>query len=207
MSLANDIDQILPQLQCRQCGFKGCQPYAQALADNETSIDRCLPGGKRVLRMLADRLNQDPTIYEADMVQREQQSMLAKINHDACIGCRKCIQVCPQDAIAGAEGRNHAVLNVACHGCGLCVPACPMDCVSLVPVKKPVDQGVIAPYHRERHEQVVASRQQKIESLGKAHQVAKKMGSDARMTKKNRLLYMQEARMRLERKHNEPVTT
>ena len=54
------------------------------------------------------------------------------IDEDACIGCTKCIQVCPVDAIVGANKLMHTVLSAECSGCELCIPACPVDCIAMI---------------------------------------------------------------------------
>ncbi|MEQ9208438.1 MAG: RnfABCDGE type electron transport complex subunit B, partial [Pseudomonadales bacterium] len=33
--IVEQIDKLLPQTQCGQCGFPGCRPYAQAIASGE----------------------------------------------------------------------------------------------------------------------------------------------------------------------------
>jgi electron transport complex protein RnfB len=58
---------------------------------------------------------------------------LAVIDEAKCIGCTKCIDVCPVDAIVGATGHMHTVLNDLCIGCDLCLPPCPVQCISLTP--------------------------------------------------------------------------
>jgi electron transport complex protein RnfB len=60
--------------------------------------------------------------------------VLAAIDEAVCIGCRKCLDVCPVDAIVGARKLMHTVLTAECNGCGLCVPPCPVDCIALLPV-------------------------------------------------------------------------
>ena len=55
---------------------------------------------------------------------------LVYINPEACIGCTICIQKCPVDAIAGAEGFLHTVIVDECNGCGICVSSCPVDCIT-----------------------------------------------------------------------------
>ena len=207
MSTQDKINDVLPQLQCKQCGFGGCKPYAAALAAKQTSIDRCLPGGVSTLRHIAGIVGEDASIYEADLSQRAQPQMTAVIQHDACIGCRKCIDACPQDAIVGAMNRNHAILSSACHGCGLCVPACPMDCVSLVKVNMPVSQAVMAPLHRQRHEQLQKRIASSNAQKAKVHAQAKQQGANTKVTKRNRLLYIQEARQRLQGRSDEQAAT
>jgi electron transport complex protein RnfB len=54
------------------------------------------------------------------------------IREAECIGCTKCIQACPVDAIIGASKRMHTVLADWCTGCNLCIPPCPVDCIDIV---------------------------------------------------------------------------
>lgn len=56
---------------------------------------------------------------------------VALIDEARCIGCTRCILACPVDAIAGAEGYMHTVIEKYCTGCELCLPACPVDCIAL----------------------------------------------------------------------------
>lgn len=67
---------------------------------------------------------------------REKPTQLAAIREAECIGCTKCIQACPFDAIIGAAKQMHTVLIDACTGCGLCVTPCPVDCIDLVDFEK-----------------------------------------------------------------------
>lgn len=59
--------------------------------------------------------------------------LVALVDESRCIGCRRCIDVCPVDAVVGADGLMHTVVESWCIGCGLCVPACPVDCIGMVP--------------------------------------------------------------------------
>ncbi|MFI5205735.1 MAG: RnfABCDGE type electron transport complex subunit B [Candidatus Paceibacterales bacterium] len=63
---------------------------------------------------------------------------LAVINEAECIGCTKCIQVCPFDAIIGANKQMHTILETECTGCGLCIDPCPVDCIDMIPIDKPL---------------------------------------------------------------------
>jgi electron transport complex protein RnfB len=56
----------------------------------------------------------------------------AFIDEARCIGCTRCIEVCPVDAIVGAQGLMHTVVEDWCIGCALCPPACPVDCIDMV---------------------------------------------------------------------------
>lgn len=59
----------------------------------------------------------------------------ALIDESRCIGCTRCIEACPVDAIVGAQGLLHTVVEDWCIGCALCPPACPVDCIAMVPAR------------------------------------------------------------------------
>jgi len=132
-SLADRIDALLPQTQCEQCGFHGCRPYAEAIARGEAEINQCPPGGVAGIAKLAALLD-CPTLPLDPEHGIEKPRMLARVVEDECIGCTKCIQACPVDAIVGAAKLMHSVLADDCTGCELCVPACPVDCIVLEPM-------------------------------------------------------------------------
>lgn len=132
-SLAARIDALLPQTQCGQCGYPGCLPYARAIAGGEADIDQCPPGGEVGIRALAGLLGRAPKpLNPANGIEKPR--TLARIVEAECIGCTKCIQACPVDAIVGAGKLMHAVIADQCTGCELCVPACPVDCIVLEPM-------------------------------------------------------------------------
>jgi electron transport complex protein RnfB len=58
---------------------------------------------------------------------------VALVDEARCIGCARCIEACPVDAIVGAQGYMHTVVESWCIGCGLCVPPCPVDCIDMRP--------------------------------------------------------------------------
>jgi len=130
--LAGQIDRLLPQTQCGQCGFPGCKPYARAVARDEADIDQCPPGGAAGVIALAELLGREPKPVNP-LNGIEKPKVLALIREEECIGCTKCIQACPVDAIVGAPKLMHTVLADLCTGCELCVPPCPVDCIDLVP--------------------------------------------------------------------------
>src|SRR5690349_14416025 len=131
--LADRIDALLPQTQCEQCGFHGCRPYAEAMARGEAPINRCPPGGAAGIAKLAALLG-TPVLPLDPAHGVEKPRTLARIVEADCIGCTKCIQACPVDAIVGAAKLMHTVLPDQCSGCELCVPACPVDCIVLEPM-------------------------------------------------------------------------
>lgn len=126
------IDALLPQTQCGECGYPGCLPYAQALAQGSAPIDRCPPGGVATVKALGQLLHVDATPYLAAAKEQTRLPSLAVIREAECIGCTKCIQACPVDAIIGSGKLMHSVLSHECTGCGLCVEPCPVDCIDIV---------------------------------------------------------------------------
>ncbi|MGH9577374.1 MAG: RnfABCDGE type electron transport complex subunit B [Terriglobales bacterium] len=62
---------------------------------------------------------------------------VALIDEPRCIGCARCIDACPVDAIAGAQGFMHTVIAAYCTGCELCLPPCPVDCIDMVAAPGP----------------------------------------------------------------------
>lgn len=129
--LADRIDALLPQTQCGQCQYAGCRPYAEAIANGEADINQCPPGGAAGIRALATLLGREfKPLNPAHGV--ETPRTVALIDEAVCIGCTKCIQVCPVDAILGAPQVMHSVLTDECTGCGLCLVPCPVDCIAMV---------------------------------------------------------------------------
>jgi electron transport complex protein RnfB len=138
MPTINEIDALLPQTQCGECGYPGCLPYAQALAQKSAAIDLCPPGGVATVNALGALLNTDSTPYLAGIKERARPPALAVIREAECIGCTKCIQACPVDAIIGSGKLMHSVINHECTGCGLCVEPCPVDCIEIIPQPEPL---------------------------------------------------------------------
>jgi len=130
LSLTERLDRLLPQTQCGQCGFAGCHPYAEAMARGEVGIDRCPPGGDAGARALARLLGVPPLPYDRTRGVHAPDAVAVIIEND-CIGCTKCIQVCPVDAIIGAAKLMHTIIPDVCTGCELCLPVCPVDCMKM----------------------------------------------------------------------------
>ena len=128
--VADQVESLLPQTQCGQCGYPGCRPYAEAVARGEEEINRCVPGGEATVRSLADLLGRDPVPLEVE----EKPPAVAVIDEQACIGCTLCLQACPVDAIVGAAKQLHGIIAAECTGCELCLPPCPVDCIHMVPI-------------------------------------------------------------------------
>ena len=131
MSTLEHLNQLLPQTQCRECGFMGCLPYAEALLSEDTAINLCAPGGEAVMQDIAQLLQRAPLAPA-----KAHTPALAWIDEAVCIGCTACIRACPVDAIMGASKYMHTVLAEECTGCGLCVAPCPVDCIEMRPVEQ-----------------------------------------------------------------------
>ena len=135
--LVESIDELLPQTQCGQCGHPGCKPYAEAIAHGE-SINRCPPGGQTTVDRIASLLGVESLPLDADTAAADQ-DLVALIIEEECIGCTKCIQACPVDAIVGAAKLMHTVIVDDCTGCDLCIDPCPVDCIDMVERPKAPD--------------------------------------------------------------------
>ncbi|MGH8508687.1 MAG: RnfABCDGE type electron transport complex subunit B [Gammaproteobacteria bacterium] len=130
--IARKINALLPQTQCRRCGYAGCLPYAEAIARGDAGINQCPPGGSHTIERLAGLLGCRPMPLDP-RYGPEQPFRTARVIEELCIGCTKCIQACPVDAILGAPKQLHTVFQDLCTGCELCLPPCPMDCIEMAP--------------------------------------------------------------------------
>ncbi|HDZ8847742.1 electron transport complex subunit RsxB [Aeromonas veronii] len=136
--IVDQLDALLPQTQCGQCGYPGCKPYAEALANGD-QINKCVPGGEATMRKIADLMGVEPQPLGGSDEAAVPVKKVAFIHEDQCIGCTKCIQACPVDAIVGATKAMHTVIANECTGCDLCVDPCPTDCIEMIPVPTTVD--------------------------------------------------------------------
>jgi len=164
--LVDRIDALLPQTQCEQCGYHGCRPYAEAMAHGDAPINYCPPGGEAGIAKLAALLGK-PVLPLDPEHGVEKPRALARIVEADCIGCTKCIQVCPVDAIVGAAKWMHTVVADDCTGCELCVPACPVDCIVLEPMPlTQIDQSHAdqARRHFQRREVRLAQQRERREA-------------------------------------------
>lgn len=166
----DSIDALLPQTQCGLCDYAGCRPYANAIINDNAPIDRCPPGGTTTLQALAKLLDKDATPYLTAMEEKAKADSIAVIREAECIGCTKCIQVCPTDAIIGSSKQMHTVITDACTGCELCVPACPVDCIDILPITEKRDK---ADEWRKRHQQRNARLKRLEQEKSQQHLVAK----------------------------------
>ena len=171
------IDALLPQTQCGKCGHPGCKPYAEGIAAGE-AINKCPPGGNATMQALA-RLLQVP---EMPLELPEVAPQIAFIREAECIGCTKCIQACPVDAIVGAAKLMHTVIRNECTGCELCVAPCPVDCIDILPLAhdEAEQQRARADQFRRRH-QDHQSRMAREEARRQAEHAARPSPTSAAM--------------------------
>lgn len=132
MTLEDRIDAILPQTQCQKCTFPACRPYAEAIASGDANINQCPPGGQKGIDALAALLEVKSLPLDPEYGVEKPASVAFIIEED-CIGCVKCIQACPIDAIVGAAKQMHTIIAAECTGCELCIEPCPVDCITLQP--------------------------------------------------------------------------
>lgn len=127
-NLVEQVNDLLPQTQCAQCGYPGCRPYAAAIVEDDVAINLCPPGGNETVRRLAELLGREeaPSLATGPAA-----PAIAIIDESLCIGCTHCRAACPVDAIVGAHQLMHTVIEQECTGCELCVAPCPVDCISM----------------------------------------------------------------------------
>ncbi|WP_133128151.1 RnfABCDGE type electron transport complex subunit B [Legionella nagasakiensis] len=203
MALAKDIDKLLPQTQCGECGYPGCFPYAQALAQGGATIDGCPPGGVETLRALGQLLNIDPTPYGSMVAAKHRLPSRAVIRESECIGCTKCIQACPVDAIVGSSRLMHTVLAHECTGCGLCVEPCPVDCIEMVPLPEAgYDKDLARQRYHARQIRLLREAHEKQQQY-RAKRTLAAQGEEKQKDKKAKQDFIQKALARVKAKHQD----
>jgi Na+-translocating ferredoxin:NAD+ oxidoreductase subunit B len=135
----DQINAILPQTQCGQCGYKGCKPYAEAIVLGQADINQCPPGGDEGILELAELLGLKTKLLNPEFGEHKPRQVAFIVEED-CIGCVKCIAACPVDAILGAAKLMHTVIESECTGCELCVAPCPVDCIIMKPMNIQLSQ-------------------------------------------------------------------
>lgn len=150
-TLVARIDALLPQTQCTRCGYPACLDYARAVAQGAADINQCPPGGQAGIDALAVLLGHSTKpLNPANGVEKPRE--IAVIDEQTCIGCTKCIQACPVDAIVGASKLMHTILSEECSGCELCIAPCPVDCITMVPACGAATTAIeLAPRYRARY--------------------------------------------------------
>lgn len=203
MATVEDIDALLPQTQCGECRYAGCLPYAEALARGATTIDRCPPGGINTVKALGQLLNVDVKPLLAEVELNTRAPALARIREAECIGCTKCIQACPVDAILGSAKRMHAVITHECTGCGLCVEPCPVDCIDLHPLEEPqYDRQLARQRHRARQTRLLRDEHEKQQQYRQKSRLALQESNQQDLKAKQDYILQALARVEAKKKTN-----
>lgn len=129
--VVDELEALMPGSQCGQCGFPGCRPAAEALAEGSAPVTLCPPGGKSLAEQFAKILGVEIDLSGVE----DPEQLVARVSEDTCIGCTRCFKVCPTDAIVGAPKQIHAVVADACTSCEKCVEVCPTECLQMHPVE------------------------------------------------------------------------
>jgi electron transport complex protein RnfB len=129
--VVDKVEELLPGSQCGQCGYPGCGPAAEALANGQAPVSMCLPGGRALAEELADLLGVSVDLSEVE----DKTPVVAHVHENLCVGCTKCFKRCPTDAILGGPKMIHAVFTDACTGCEKCYDVCPTECIEMRPIE------------------------------------------------------------------------
>ena len=150
MASTEEINELLPQTQCKMCGYPNCLGYARGIIDDNASIDLCPPGGESTRVRLAAIMG--VALSSERVLLPEPKQLFALIDEESCIGCTKCLVECPTDAIIGAKSRVHTTIEKWCTGCGLCVPVCPVDCIEIKDKSDSASNSLSSRTARQRYE-------------------------------------------------------
>jgi len=174
LSLQEQINALLPQTQCTRCGYQGCEPYANALANDKAAINQCPPGGDDTIQALAKLLNK--AVSPLNPKFGDYQTLhVARIVEKDCIGCTKCLIACPVDAILGASKMMHTVITDECTGCELCLSPCPVDCIIMETTEKKYNPSLARHRYQAKQQRLLFLQQQQRERANKKKLILKAM--------------------------------
>jgi len=171
------VDALLPQTQCGLCDHGACKPYAQAIVFDNERLNRCPPGGVKILKKLGELVGESIEQHIEEMEKIAKPRLTAIIREDECIGCKKCISACPVDAILGGAKSMHTVIQSDCTGCELCVEPCPMNCIDIIeiPELNEPEQAEFSIQSRNRYENRLKRLEKKANEKKEKHLNAKKL--------------------------------
>lgn len=152
------IEGVLPNVNCGACGFGGCSAYAKAVVAGQVGASECVPGGLDVAKQVAAVMGLQAETKEkrvavilcqggsraVDRFAYEgiTDCRAAVITQDAAKGCRwacvglgSCAKSCPFDAIVMGSDGLPKVIEEKCTACGTCVDVCPKNVIEIKPAK------------------------------------------------------------------------
>lgn len=162
-----EINELLPQANCGGCGFPGCSNYAEAIINENVSVNLCAPGGQDIVAKIAGILGveaeaSEPKVavvrcqgahgiakdkFQYEGIEDCNAAVLVQNGHKACVyGCLgfgSCVSACPFDAMAMQENGLPVVFEDKCTACGNCVDACPKGIMELIPRSQEVFLGCV----------------------------------------------------------------
>ena len=152
-----EINQILPGVNCGGCGYSGCMGYAEALGSGaDTDSNKCTAGGAETAAALAAYLGVEGGQYipkvahvhcQGNQDHTQKRYEYTGTPHCAsahglfsgpnsctygCLGFGDCVNVCEFDALYIEKGIARVNHN-NCTACGKCVDACPKHLIHMIP--------------------------------------------------------------------------
>lgn len=151
-----DINNLLPGINCGACGYPGCAGYADAIVNQGAEINACAPGGEEVQIAIAKYLNIESPSANNKLIAEVacngiNQVAINKYNYFGvdscqyasllyegqkacsygCLGFGDCVLVCPFDAIAMGDHGLPIIDKEKCTACKKCIVACPKGIIKL----------------------------------------------------------------------------
>lgn len=160
--IAQVLTELMPAINCKQCGRKTCAKFAKDLSMGKTVLDYCpymtksnYKKAKKVIesnrKVKFDKValvkckggydceNKFQYIGDNTCASKNLQHSGDKYCPFACLGCGDCAKACPYDAIKISDKGCAVVDKSKCAGCGECVKVCPNSLITLVPSQQFVD--------------------------------------------------------------------